>query len=67
MQKKTQAAERRNRLRLCVVEFWLNGVFCKQVKKIAKIKDLGNFDVRRAAHGTSGKPAFLLGRVWAEN
>ncbi len=47
--------------------FWLNRKLCKQVKKIAKIKDFVNFEVRRAAHGTSGKPAFLGESIWAEN
>lgn len=42
-------------------------IFYQQVKKIAKIRDLGNFEVRRAAHGTSGKPAFLWEGIWAEN
>ena len=47
---------------------WYNStLFYQQVKKIAKIKDFVNFEVRRAAHGTSGKPAFLGESIWAEN
>lgn len=39
--------------------FWEKAEFCKQVKSFPKIEDFVKTDVRRAAHGTSGKPAFL--------
>lgn len=44
--------------------FWEKAEFCKQVKSFPKIEDFVKTDVRRAAHGTSGRPAFLGRGKW---
>jgi hypothetical protein len=42
-------------------KFLIKANFCKQVKKIVSIALRGYyFDVRRAAHGTIGKPDFIF-------
>lgn len=45
--------------------FWEKAEFCKQVKSFPKIKDFVKTELRRAAHGTIGKPDFLR-RVYGQ-